>query len=276
MWRSSSAAHSMEKGFARARDADSPTELVRQAKQAQGMTKSRGDGPREAEEVSSPLTRRASSLARSLQEEQRQRNLRLQAAPRMPSASGHGRKRTAEQMASWAIAQMSRTRESRKVVDALRVVYRLQWLVAVLAVAGFLFTMRCEHLCTRGYQPLPEEIAEGVKDPFVLDPVDSKCGECTLLKTGAGLSTLCLLVAMAVQFRYRLRVLDGRMRLTTHHDLAPAAAGAQDSKESEGSKAQGPEMVIHWQRVWMYAGFVWEMSVFGRWSRNALQACHTR
>ena len=252
----------MDKGYAHARDPDSPTELVRQAKRAQGLAKSHGDGPRGVEEVSSPLTRRAGSLARSLQEEQRQRNLRLQASPRMPPASGQARKRAAEQMASWAVGQMSRTRESRKVVDALRGVYRLQWLIAVLAVAGFLFAMRCEHLCTRGYQPLPEEIAEGAEDPFVLDPVDSKCGECTLLKTGASLSTLCLLVAMAVQFRYRLRVLDGRMRLTTHHDLAPAVSGAQDPKESEGSKAQGAEMVMHWtQRGWMYAGFVVEMAV---------------
>jgi hypothetical protein len=255
----------MEKGYSRSRDANSPTDEIRRVKKTQSLKKSRSDGPLSQIEEGemSPMAKRASSLVKSLQEEQRQRNLRLQASPRTHAFAAPNGKSVAENMASWAIGQMSKSRESRKVLANMLVVYRLQWAVTVLAVIGFFFTMRCEHLCTRGYQPTPEEVEQGAQDPFLLDPVDSKCEECTLLKAGAAVTTFFLLVAMVVQFRYRSRVLAGRMRLTNHHCMVQAQATAsEDARASESSKTRGAEVVMHWsERGWMYVGFVVELAV---------------
>ena len=103
--------------------------------------------------------------------------------------------------------------DSQKLLSDLVSIYRMQCGIVLLALLGLAFAVRANELCSRGYLPTADEIEAGAEDPMVLQPLQSKCKDVTLVKLGCSGSTALLLIAMLVQFRYRRRFERERERL---------------------------------------------------------------
>eukprot|EP00960_Hanusia_phi_P057516 763588-Hanusia_phi.AAC.5 len=96
--------------------------------------------------------------------------------------------------------------EVKKIISLFRTLTGLQTLNALFAFISLIFGIRANELCSRGYQPTAEDIADGYPDPFTEEPLNSECKDVYLVKTGCTVFTVFLLICMIWQFRYRLVV----------------------------------------------------------------------
>ena len=114
------------------------------------------------------------------------------------------------------------------------VIYRLQWCNSALAILALACAIRCNELCSRGYLPLPNEMINGVVDPFVAFPLNSthRMGKIVLWKTGCSILTALLLVVMAVQFKYRMRY--GRVLSKLRQEMAGSISEQHQHTELHG------------------------------------------
>ena len=114
-------------------------------------------------------------------------------------------------------------------------IYKMQYVIVLLALMGLAFAVRANELCSRGYLPTAAEVDAGdFEDPLLLQPLQSRCEDVTLVKLGASFSTALLLIAMLVQFRHRLRFQRERARLANRmRGMQEIAAGIQGKGSSE-------------------------------------------